>query len=201
MIFRLRHPKDHQGPRSPVTTTRRAPASRRTPHANHPKPGISHQNGTTPGPCPAGHRDGSAEGTRPRGVRVSARRAGLAEARGSSADGSQVKHRRTMRADHHGRHHTSGRGGQGKAPKNTVALTVDDATTGHTPRGHRRCSILLAANGVPATFSLIGRQARAYPGLVRRIVAAGHGLCNHSMTHPRPFAARSTAAIRQQHNR
>jgi integrase len=51
MIFRLRHPKDHQGPRSPVTTTRRAPASRRTPHANHPKPGISHQNGTTPGPC------------------------------------------------------------------------------------------------------------------------------------------------------
>jgi hypothetical protein len=136
------------------------------------------------------------------GVRVSARRAGLAEARGSSADGSQVKHRRTMRADHHGRHHTSGRGGQGKAPKKTVALTVDDGPhLGHTPGGHRRCSILLAANGMPATFSLIGRQARAYPGLVRRIVAAGHGLCNHSMTHPRPFPARSTAAIRQQHNR
>ena len=83
-----------------------------------------------------------------------------------------------------------------------MALTVDDGPyLGHTPGGHRRCSILLAANGVPATFSLIGRQARAYPGLVRRIVAAGHGLCNHSMTHPRPFPARSTAAIRQQHNR
>ena len=51
---------------------------------------------------------------------------------------------------------------------------------------------------MPATFSLIGRQARAYPRLVRRIVGAGHGLCNHSMTHPQPFAALSTVAIRQQ---
>ena len=85
-----------------------------------------------------------------------------------------------------------------KAPKNTVALTIDD---GPHPTWTPKVLDLLAANGVHATFSLIGRQARAYPGLVRRIVAAGHGLCNHSMTHPRPLAARSTAAIRQQHNR
>jgi peptidoglycan-N-acetylglucosamine deacetylase len=26
-------------------------------------------------------------------------------------------------------------------------------------------------------------------GLVRQIVAAGHGVCNHSMTHPEPFAS------------
>jgi len=57
---------------------------------------------------------------------------------------------------------------------------------------------LLAANGVHATFSLIGRQAQAYPTLVRRIVRAGHGVCNHSMTHPQPFGARPTVAIRQQ---
>ena len=65
MIFRLRHPKDHQEPRSPVTTTRRAPASRRTPHTNHPKPGISHQNGTTPGPCIVGRNgNGRSSGLR-----------------------------------------------------------------------------------------------------------------------------------------
>ena len=87
---------------------------------------------------------------------------------------------------------------EAKAPKNTVALTVDD---GPHPTWTPKVLDLLAANGVPAMFSLIGRQALAYPGLVRRIVAAGHGLCNHSMTHPRPFAARSTATIRQQHNR
>lgn len=84
---------------------------------------------------------------------------------------------------------------EAKAPKNTVALTIDD---GPHPTWTPKVLDLLAANGVHATFSLIGRQARAYPGLVRRIVAAGHGLCNHSMTHPRPFPARSTAAIRQQ---
>ena len=39
-IFRLRPPKDHQEPRSPVTTPRRT----------HPKPDTAHQNGTTPGP-------------------------------------------------------------------------------------------------------------------------------------------------------
>ena len=42
-------PERSPEPRSLVTTTRRAPVSRRT-HTNHPKPGISHQNGTTPGP-------------------------------------------------------------------------------------------------------------------------------------------------------
>jgi peptidoglycan/xylan/chitin deacetylase (PgdA/CDA1 family) len=57
---------------------------------------------------------------------------------------------------------------------------------------------LLAGNSVYATFCLIGTQAQAYPKLVRRIVRAGHGLCNHSMTHPQPFGARSTAAIPRQ---
>ena len=84
---------------------------------------------------------------------------------------------------------------EAKAPRNTVALTIDD---GPHPLWTPKVLDVLAANGVHATFSLIGRQARAYPGLVRRIVGAGHGLCNHSMTHPQPFAARSTAAIRQQ---
>jgi peptidoglycan/xylan/chitin deacetylase (PgdA/CDA1 family) len=82
-----------------------------------------------------------------------------------------------------------------RAPTNTVALTIDD---GPHPIWTPQMLDLLAANGVHATFSLIGRQAWAYPRLVRRIVRGGHGLCNHSMTHPQPFAARSTAAIREQ---
>ena len=82
-----------------------------------------------------------------------------------------------------------------KARKNTVALTIDD---GPDPTWTPKVLDLLAANGVHATFSVIGRQAQAYPTLVRRIVRAGHGVCNHSMTHPQPFGARPTAAIRQQ---
>jgi peptidoglycan/xylan/chitin deacetylase (PgdA/CDA1 family) len=81
------------------------------------------------------------------------------------------------------------------ARTNTVALTIDD---GPHPTWTPKVLDLLAGNGVHATFSLIGTQAQAYPKLVRRIVRAGHGVCNHSMTHPQPFGARSTPAIRGQ---
>jgi peptidoglycan-N-acetylglucosamine deacetylase len=78
---------------------------------------------------------------------------------------------------------------------NAIALTIDDGPDFlWTPQ----ILDLLRRNGVRATFSLIGRQARAYPALVRRIVAEGHGVCNHSMTHPQPFGARTAAAIHQQ---
>jgi peptidoglycan/xylan/chitin deacetylase (PgdA/CDA1 family) len=76
-----------------------------------------------------------------------------------------------------------------------IALTIDD---GPDPLWTPQMLDLLHRNGVRATFSLIGKQARAYPGLVRRIVAEGHGVCNHSMTHPQPFGALSTTAIHQQ---
>jgi peptidoglycan-N-acetylglucosamine deacetylase len=76
-----------------------------------------------------------------------------------------------------------------------IALTIDD---GPDPLWTPRMLDLLRRNGVRATFSLIGRQAQAYPDLVKRIIAEGHSVCNHSMTHPQPFGARSAAAIRQQ---
>ena len=56
-----------------------------------------------------------------------------------------------------------------KTRTNTVALTIDD---GPDPTWTPKVLDLLAANGVHATFSLIGRQAQAYPTLVRRIVHA-----------------------------
>ena len=81
------------------------------------------------------------------------------------------------------------------APANAVALTVDD---GPDPLWTPQMLDLLHRTGVRATFSLIGAQARAYPGLVKRILAEGHGVTNHSMTHPQPFSRGNSATIRQQ---
>ena len=79
--------------------------------------------------------------------------------------------------------------------RNAVALTIDD---GPHPTWTPQVLDVLAEHGVRATFSVVGRQARAYPRLVRRVVRGGHALCNHSMSHPQPFGARGTAAVRRQ---
>lgn len=61
-------------------------------------------------------------------------------------------------------------------------LTFDDGPhPEHTPK----LLDLLARHDAKATFFLIGRVAEQFPDLVRRIVAAGHTIGNHSMTHPR----------------
>ncbi|WP_232425269.1 polysaccharide deacetylase family protein [Pseudofrankia inefficax] len=78
------------------------------------------------------------------------------------------------------------------APANAIALTFDD---GPDPTWTPQVLALLRQYDVRATFCIVGRQARAYPDLVRRIVAEGHAICNHSMTHPLPFSHRSAAAI------
>jgi len=61
-----------------------------------------------------------------------------------------------------------------------VALTFDD---GPDPTFTPQVLDLLAAHGVKATFCVIGSRARDYPDLIRRIVAEGHTLCNHSWQH------------------
>ncbi|MGV9263491.1 polysaccharide deacetylase family protein [Kitasatospora sp. NPDC003701] len=67
----------------------------------------------------------------------------------------------------------------------TVALTFDDGPGPATGE----VLDLLARYGVKATFCQIGRQAAADPAVVKRIRAAGHRLCDHSVTHPQPFAS------------
>ncbi|MPZ86219.1 MAG: polysaccharide deacetylase family protein [Actinophytocola sp.] len=62
----------------------------------------------------------------------------------------------------------------------TGALTFDD---GPDPANTPRLLDLLLAQGHTAVFCLWGEHARRYPDLVRRIVADGHVLCNHSMNH------------------
>ncbi len=63
------------------------------------------------------------------------------------------------------------------------------------PRVERNTDAVLALcarHGVTATFFVLGWVAERYPGLVRRIVAAGHELASHGYAHVR--ATRQTAA-------
>jgi peptidoglycan-N-acetylglucosamine deacetylase len=62
-----------------------------------------------------------------------------------------------------------------------IALTFDD---GPNPKFTPLILDVLAAKGVKATFYLIGKQALAYPDLVKRIQKEGHDIGNHSFTHP-----------------
>jgi peptidoglycan/xylan/chitin deacetylase (PgdA/CDA1 family) len=63
-----------------------------------------------------------------------------------------------------------------------VALTFDD---GPTPDKTNQILQILAAEQIPATFFLIGREVQQHPQLVRQILAAGHQVGNHSFSHQR----------------
>jgi cellulose synthase/poly-beta-1,6-N-acetylglucosamine synthase-like glycosyltransferase/peptidoglycan/xylan/chitin deacetylase (PgdA/CDA1 family)/spore germination protein YaaH len=69
---------------------------------------------------------------------------------------------------------------QASADKAKVALTFDD---GPDPLWTPKVLDVLKARGVKATFFIVGRNAEDHPALVRRIVAEGHELGNHSYTH------------------
>ena len=73
-----------------------------------------------------------------------------------------------------------------------VALTFDDGPSPYTPQ----ILALLRANGVKATFCVIGVNVRAHPDLLRAIVADGHTLCNHTWSHDLKLGTRSPEIIR-----
>lgn len=60
-------------------------------------------------------------------------------------------------------------------------LTFDD---GPDPEHTPRLLDLLAAHGARATFFVIGEHAQRHPAIMRRLVAEGHALGNHSWSHP-----------------
>ena len=70
---------------------------------------------------------------------------------------------------------------QGAGGEHQVALTFDD---GPDPKWTPQVLDILKANGVNATFFLVGVNAEKYPDLVRRIVAEGHEIGNHTYYHP-----------------
>jgi len=63
---------------------------------------------------------------------------------------------------------------------NYVAITFDD---GPHPQNTPRLLDMLRARNVKATFYVIGRSVDLHPGVVRRTVAEGHEIGNHSHTH------------------
>jgi peptidoglycan/xylan/chitin deacetylase (PgdA/CDA1 family) len=89
----------------------------------------------------------------------------------------------------------------GPRSSRAVALTFDDGPWPDTPS----FVALLERERVPATFFLIGRQVAGHGPLLRRELADGDALGNHTYTHPfltrtgdaTPQLAQTTAAIEQ----
>ncbi len=77
---------------------------------------------------------------------------------------------------------------EGTPDSDVIALTFDD---GPDPEITPRVLDALESNGARGTFFLVGEKAAAHPGIVRDIVARGHAIGNHTMTHRRLFFAGS----------
>jgi peptidoglycan-N-acetylglucosamine deacetylase len=70
---------------------------------------------------------------------------------------------------------------QGHVEQPYIAMTFDDGPSAeNTPR----LLDILKQRGIKATFFLIGENAQANPNIVKRILAEGHELGNHTWTHP-----------------
>lgn len=75
-----------------------------------------------------------------------------------------------------------------------IAMTFDDG-----PSAEFTATLLdqLAQRKIKATFFLVGQNVAEYPALVRRMVAEGHEVANHSWSHP-AFAKMSDEAVTSQ---
>ncbi|MGW1895560.1 polysaccharide deacetylase family protein [Streptomyces sp. NPDC002004] len=85
--------------------------------------------------------------------------------------------------------HASDRGAKG------VNITIDD---GPDPTWTPQVLQVLRENGVKATFCMVGTQAQAHPDLVKAVVAAGHRLCDHTVSHDTTMDTKSQAYQSQQ---
>lgn len=63
---------------------------------------------------------------------------------------------------------------------NYIAMTFDD---GPHPQNTPRLLDMLRARNIKATFYVVGRNVGLYPQVLRRAVAEGHEIGNHSNTH------------------
>ncbi|WP_299529956.1 polysaccharide deacetylase family protein [uncultured Streptomyces sp.] len=85
--------------------------------------------------------------------------------------------------------HASDQGARG------VNITIDD---GPDPVWTPQVLQLLREHGVKATFCMVGTQARAYPDLVKAVVADGHRLCDHTISHDTAMDTKSESYQSQQ---
>ncbi|MFI6015334.1 polysaccharide deacetylase family protein [Streptomyces sp. NPDC051243] len=77
----------------------------------------------------------------------------------------------------------------------SVNITIDD---GPDPVWTPQVLQVLRDNGVKATFCMVGTQASAHPDLVKDVVAAGHRLCDHTVSHDVTMDRQSEAYQSQQ---
>lgn len=76
-----------------------------------------------------------------------------------------------------------------------VNITIDD---GPDPIWTPQVLSVLKEFGVKATFCVLGPAAQAHPDLVKDIVAAGHRLCDHTVSHDTSMDHKSQAYQSQQ---
>lgn len=75
-----------------------------------------------------------------------------------------------------------------------IAMTFDD---GPHPTNTPRLLDMLRERNIRATFYVVGKNVRAYPHIVRRIIAEGHEIGNHSWSHPNLTKLSQSAVIKQ----
>ncbi|MEU9256747.1 polysaccharide deacetylase family protein [Streptomyces sp. NPDC048270] len=76
-----------------------------------------------------------------------------------------------------------------------VNITIDD---GPDPRWTPAVLDVLEKYDAKATFCMIGPQAKAHPDLIKKVVAAGHRLCDHTMDHDTGMDKKPVAYQEQQ---
>jgi len=131
----------------------------------------------TPAPAPGRTPDASPTAERPRPASTPSAPARLARK-------DQAKTRQTGNAPRAAGH---GRGDAGDLPmyhvddgRKVIALTIDD---GPSPVYTPQILALLDTYQVTATFSMIGLEVDAHPGMAREVAAAGHVIANHTWSH------------------
>ena len=77
-----------------------------------------------------------------------------------------------------------------------IAMTFDD---GPHPQNTPRLLDMLRERNIKATFYVVGRLTKLYPHLIRRMVAEGHEIGNHTTNHP-DLSKMSKAAVRKELN-
>ena len=75
-----------------------------------------------------------------------------------------------------------------------LAMTFDD---GPHPVNTPKLLDMLKQRNIKATFFLIGKSAKTYPQIVRRILEEGHEIGNHTWTHC-SLTSRSDEQIRSE---
>lgn len=80
-----------------------------------------------------------------------------------------------------------------KSDKNQISITFDD---GPDPSVTPLVLELLEQYGAKATFFCIGKQVENHPNILKRILAEGHSIGNHTYSHSKSFGFFGTGKVK-----